>query len=322
MNTKKLLTQVKRELWENKIRFVYAPIIVTALLLGIMSIGVVKLGMSFAERGVQFNGGATIGHGSSNEDRVDLPSMLAKIDADGSNIYDMIVSGVTYANTSILGFMFLFVLLAYALGCLFDDRKNKDILFWRSLPVSETTNVLVKLGFLLLYSPLIIFVLNLIMGVIALVTATAFFSYHGAPISGLFSSIIHSGVALTAVEIFLRSVFFLILLLPVIGFMLLSSAWAKKSPFLFFLVLPVGLLILDKIFQEWFGANLHVIDTFIAYGKVLVNAGQGLSPSHLGSSHPAINFNANLIQGLLISTAVGVAFVTGSIWLRNNRYEI
>jgi hypothetical protein len=60
----------------------------------------------------------------------------------------------------------------------------------------------------------------------------------------------------------------------------------------------------------------------MAYGQVLVNAGQGLSPSHLGSAHSAINFDANLIQGLLISTAVGVAFVTGSIWLRNNRYEI
>ena len=287
-----------------------------------MSIGVVKLGMSFAEGGVQFRGGATIGHGSSNDGRVDVQSMLAKVDADGSNIYDMIVSGVTYANTSILGFMFLFVLLAYALGCLFDDRKNKDILFWRSLPVSETTNVLVKLGFLLLYAPLIIFALNFIMGVIALVTATAFFVLHGAPIGGLLSSIIHSGIALAAPEILLRSVFCLILLLPVIGFMLLSSAWAKKSPFLFFLVLPVGLLIIDKIFQEWFGANLHVIDTFIAYGQVLVSAGQGLSPSHLGDSHSAINFDTNLIQGLLISTAVGIAFVTGSIWLRNNRYEI
>lgn len=322
MNTKKLLTQVKRELWENKIRFVYAPIVVTTLLLGIMSIGVVKLGMSFAARGVQFNSGATIGHGSSDESRVDLQSMLSKIEAEGSNIYDMIIAGVTYANTSILGFMFLFVLLAYALGCLFDDRKNKDILFWRSLPVSETTNVLVKLGFLLVYAPLIVFALNLIVGVIALITATAFFVYHGAPIGNLFNSIIHSGIALTAPEIFVRSVFCLILLLPVIGFMLLSSAWAKKSPFLFCLVLPVGLLILDKISQEWFGANLHVIDTFIAYGKVLANAGQGVSPRHLGNSHSVINFDTSLIQGLLISIAVGVAFVAGSIWLRDNRYEI
>ncbi len=322
MNTKKLLTQVKRELWENKIRFVYAPIVVTVLLLGLMSIGAAKLGMNLSGGGVQFNGGATIGHGSSNETKMDVQYMLAKIDKDGSNIYDMIVSGVSYANTSLLALLFMFVLLAYALGCLFDDRKNKDILFWRSLPVSETTNVMVKLGFLLLYAPVIIFALNLILGVIALVTATVFFVYHGASIGGLFSAILHSGIALTAPEIFVRSVFCLILLLPVIGFMLLSSAWAKKSPFLFFIVLPVALLILDKIFQEWFGANLHVIDTFMAYGQVLVSAGQGLSPSELGKSSSAIFFDANLVGGLLISTTVGAGFVAGSIWLRNNRYEI
>ena len=87
-------------------------------------------------------------------------------------------------------------------------------------------------------------------------------------------------------------------------------------------MLPVGLLILDKIFQEWFGANLHVIDTFMAYGQVLVSAGQGLSPSELGKSSSAIFFDANLVGGLLISTTVGAGFVAGSIWLRNNRYEI
>lgn len=317
MNTKKLLTQVKRELWENKIRFVYAPIVVTVLLIGIMSIGVVKLSMALAGDGFEFKGGlklneATIGDDSSGKVVADVQSLLAKVDADGSNVYNMILSGVTYANTSILGFMFLFVLLAYALGCLFDDRKNKDILFWRSLPVSETTNVLVKLGFLLLYAPIIIVILNFIIGVIALVTATVFFAYHGAPIGNLFNAIIHSGIALIAPEIFLRSVFCSFLFLPIMGFMLLSSAWAKKSPFLFFAVLPVGLLILDKISQEWLGANLHVIDIFKAYGKMLVNASQGLS----------FAFSANVIQGLLISTAVGVGFVAGSIWLRNNRYEI
>ena len=132
--------------------------------------------------------------------------MLSKIDADGSNVYDMIVSAVSYVNTSLLALLFLFVLFAYGLGCLFDDRKNKDILFWRSLPVGEATNVLVKLGFLLLYAPLIAFILNLFVGVVALITATVFFIYHGASIGGLFSAILHSGVALTALEIFLKSI--------------------------------------------------------------------------------------------------------------------
>lgn len=322
MNTKKLLTQVKRELWENKIRFVYAPIVVTVLLLGIMSVGVLKLGMSFAEGGVQFRDGATIGHGSSNDSRVDMQTMLAKIESDGSNIYNMVIAGTTFANTSLLVLVFSFVLLAYAHSCLFDDRKQKDILFWRSLPVSETTNVLVKLGFMLLYAPLVIFVLNLVVGIFVLICATVFFSYHGAALSDLFVAIGHSDIALIAPCILMSCLLSLLLLLPVIGFIFLSSAWAKKSPFLFSSVLPVGLIILDKISQEWFSINLQVIDTLRSYWVMFFNSSSRVAKYYMSDSNQLSIFDANLATGLLISIAIGAAFVAASIWLRNNRYEI
>ena len=160
------------------------------------------------------------------------------------------------------------------------------------------------------------------MGVVALITATVFFIYHGASIGGLFSAILHSGVALTALEIFLKSIFCLILLLPVIGFILLSSAWAKKSPFLFGSVLPVGLVILDKISQEWFAINLRVIDTLIAYWTMFVKSTRSLAMNHASAADQAMVFDAHLATGLLISIVIGSAFVVGAIWLRNNRYEI
>jgi ABC-2 type transport system permease protein len=321
MNTKKILTQIKRELWENKIRFVYAPIVTTLLLVGIMGIGVVKLSMSFGERGLHFNGGATIGGGASIENKVDMQAMLKKIDADGSNVYDMVVSGATFANTSLLAILFLFVLLAYAHGCLFDDRKNKDILFWRSLPVSETSNVLVKLGILLFYVPTLVLALNIVVGVVVLIGATAFFSYHGVALNDSLGAFVHSSAALIAPKIFLSNIFSFILLLPVIGFMLVSSAWAKKSPFLFSSVLPVGLVIIDVISQKWFGINLHVIDTLTAYWVMFAKSFQGFAMGPLPYPNGLL-FDANLVFGLLLSMAIGAAFVTGSIWLRNNRYEI
>ena len=112
MNTKKILTQIKRELWENKIRFVYAPIVTTLLLVALMGVGVVRLSMSFNEHGLQFNGGATIGGGDSNQTRVDIQTMLKKVETDGSNVYDMVVSSATLMNTSFLAILFLLVLLA------------------------------------------------------------------------------------------------------------------------------------------------------------------------------------------------------------------
>lgn len=321
MNTKKILTQIKRELWENKIRFVYAPIVTTLLLIAIMGVGVVKLSMSFSERGLQFNGGAAIGGGASNETKLDMHAMLKKMDADGSNVYDMVVAGATFANTSLLVVLFLFVLLAYAHGCLFDDRKNKDILFWRSLPVSETSNVLVKLGFLLFYVPALVLALNIVVGIIVLIGATAFFSYHGITLSNSLGSFFHSSAMFIAPKIFLSNILSFILLLPAIGFMLVSSAWAKKSPFLFSSVLPVGLVILDLISQKWFGLNLHVIDSFTAYWAMFVKSIQGFAMGPLPYPN-GILFDSSFVAGLLLSIAIGAAFVVGAIWLRNNRYEI
>ncbi len=322
MNTKKILTQVKREFWENKIRFVYAPMVVTLLLIGIMSIGVVKLGMSFADGGLQFRDGATIGHGSSHDSKMDMHSMLAKMESDGSNMYNMVIAGTTFANTSLLVLVFTFVLLAYAHSCLFDDRKQKDILFWRSLPVSETTNVLVKLGFMLLYAPIVLFILNIVVGIFVLICATVFFAYHGAALSDLLAAIIHSDIALIAPCILMSCFLSLVLLLPVIGFIFVSSAWAKKSPFLFSSVLPVGLIILDKISQEWFSLNLQVIDTLKAYWTMFFTSSSRIAKYYMSDSNQLSIFDANLAVGLLVSVAIGAAFISGAIWLRNNRYEI
>lgn len=320
MNTKKLLTQVKRELWENKIRFVYAPLVVTGLLLVLIISGVIKFQMSIGDDGIHFRS-----NGLTNDlhaKNVTMESMMHSLKTDGSNAYEMVIAGTTFANTSILVLVFLFVLLAYAHSCLFDDRKQKDILFWRSLPVSETTNVLVKLGFVLLYVPLMIFVLNLVVGIFVLICATVFFSYHGAALSDLFVAIVHSDIALIAPCILMSCFLSLLLLLPVIGFMFLSSAWAKKSPFLFSSVLPVGLIILDKISQEWFSINLHVIDTLRSYWVMFFNSSSRVAKYYMSDSNQLSIFDANLATGLLISVAIGAAFVVGAIWLRNNRYEI
>lgn len=338
MNTKKLLTQVKRELWENKIRFVYAPIVVTAIYLALMCFAVVKFSLSLGSGLMEANSSNTISIGSSSEgkvkfgtgwhdgtsveNRIDAKAMIDKMQTDGSNLYDMVVSGVTFANTSFLAILFLFVWLAYAHGCLFDDRKNKDILFWRSLPVSETSNVLVKLGFLLFYAPVVVFLLNIVVGFFALLGASIFFSYHGVALSQSLGSIADSSTLLIAPKIFFGSILSSILLLPVIGFILLSSAWAKKSPFLFSSVLPVGLIILDKISQKWFGFNLHVLDLLNAYWVMLVKSAQSFALERAPFGNLSMVFDAYFISAMLISIVIGAVLVTGAIWLRNNRYEI
>ena len=46
----------------------------------------------------------------------------------------------------------------YLLDCLYADRKDRSVLFWKSLPISDTTTVLSKLGTALIVIPLVYFV--------------------------------------------------------------------------------------------------------------------------------------------------------------------
>jgi ABC-2 type transport system permease protein len=317
MNTKLLVTQAKRELWENKIRFVNAPIIVTGLLVLVMLIALMKFSGSVGAGGFHFQGGGVIGSGSSEETTpIDANAILAHVVKNGPEVYQQIISGVTYANTSLLCILFIIVILSYAHGCLFDDRKNRDILFWRSLPVSETVNVLVKCGFLLFYFPALMLLLNFAIGLIALLAASIFFIYKGIALGAVIGGVFHSGLFTTSLTIGVSSVLGLLLLMPVIGFMLFCSAFAKKSPFFLGAIIPTVLVVVDRIANAWFGLNIHVVDILTAYGGMLMRAKSAFIPSQI------FELDVNSLTALLMSLVIGAGFVAGAIWLRNHRYEI
>ena len=313
MNKQILITQAKRELWENKVGFVYVPFIVTALLLLIMAVAVVKFSSSVDGGGINFN----FSHqGNMHEKVFSLPELLEKVSHDGAKMYSDIIKGVVFSNCALLYMTFLIVFLGYAHGSLFDDRKNRDILFWRSMPVSETINVLTKFGFLLIYFPLVLFVLNVVLVVLTLIFSIVFLAAHGISVGLQLSAIAHSDIALTLGKVLSVSMLDMVLLTPVISFILLASAYTKKSPFLTTSLIPAVLIMMDKIVNYMTGINLHVIDTFYGYIKLFAGA---RSAFESGNAFPMDSASA---AGYLISLIMVVLFVNGAIWLRNNRYEI
>ena len=64
--------------------------------------------------------------------------------------------------------MLLFISPLYLLGCLFSDRKDKSVLFWKSLPVSETRVVLTKLAYGALLGPALFLLASLVVGLLHL----------------------------------------------------------------------------------------------------------------------------------------------------------
>ena len=328
MNFTKIITQFKRELWENKTGFIYTPVIVTSLFLLISISGVIYSlaasnvgedysGMQFrcTEDYCGFNSKSDAEVNNGDVNKVKSFDVVTSVMKDASAFNSMILAAM-YGNCIFLSFIFSLVLATYVLRCLFDDRKNKEILFWRSMPVSETTNVLVKLGMQIVAAPLIMLLINTAVSCILIVAGLIIFTLYGVPFGYLISSLVQGGNYYVPLQIFFETVFGFIMLLPVIGYFLCASAFAKKSPFFTGMLIPVMLIICDIILNKLMGVTLGVVKMFNSYIQVLFK----VKDAYL-LGHPLI-LDASVLLPFVICVSIGSMFVAAAIWLRNNRYEI
>jgi len=329
MTAQAIMIQLRRELWENRISFLVTPALVTALVVAIVisaclySGGVISR-FSFKFDGMPMDGGVFVAddHNASldMQPRVRDTKVVEVYDSihqvqSNPEAFDSILNGTMYANCALLYLVFSIVISAYALRCLFDDRKNKDVLFWRSMPVSETLNVLVKFSMILLVAPVVMLVLNLLVTFISIILGLLFYGYFGVAPSVLLASAIGGKTWYLPFQIFYELVFSLLMLMPVFGFAFLASAWARRSPFFLF-ASPAVLVLADMLLQRYWALNLGVIDLLSIYFAALVK-----TRSAFVLQEPFV-FDSSMWVPLLACIGVGASLIAGSIWLRNNRYEI
>jgi ABC-2 type transport system permease protein len=210
---------VRRELWEHR-SLIWAPL---AMALTIIVLSLVS--------GVM-NGGVDIRFGGERP----LPELLSDPDKQ-RGIFAVVMAGLVLPQL-LVGFVVVFF---YLLDCLFTERRDRSILFWKSLPVSDAKTVLSKLFVALVAVPLWIWALSLVVGLVVFGVVAATVS--GTPFAGLGAW--HGGTWL-AVQASLSGKLALAALwyLPVAGWLLLVSALAKRAPFVWatlpFLVLSIA----------------------------------------------------------------------------------
>jgi ABC-2 type transport system permease protein len=216
----------------------------------------------------------------------------------------------------------------YLLDCLYADRKDRSILFWKSLPLSDTETVLSKLIIAVVVIPAVYFI---IADVTALIMAFI--------VSIRLRSLI--GGALWQPEVWLQiQVLWIYVIvttaiwyLPVVGWLLLVSAWAKRAVMLWSILPPLLLCIIERFFgthmvwnvirQRLFGLPAASLRPSGAQSWNVSGAADD-STLHLPSSvwHfiDAGGFFSN--PQTWIGAAVGVVLVVGAIQLRMRRTEI
>jgi ABC-2 type transport system permease protein len=131
----------------------------------------------------------------------------------------------------------------YLLDCLYADRKDRSILFWKSMPISDTATVVCKLGTALIVIPLVYFALadltTLMMAFIISVRASSYID------SSLWRGELWLQIqALWLYLIVTTAIWYL----PVAAWLLVVSAWAKRAVMLWSILPPLALVIAERVF--------------------------------------------------------------------------
>ena len=220
-----------------------------------------------------------------------------------------------------IGGLFLTIMMLYStlylLDCLYDERRDRSVLFWKSLPISDTDTVLSKLLVGVIAIPLVSLVAADVTSLIVafIVSLRARSMVGGALWDG------STWLQIQALWIYVI-VTAAIWYLPVAGWCMMVSAWVKRAP-MFWSVLP--LLVIYLI--ERFFLGTHYLASVLGHrlGGYTHAAFHG---SWNGTEVTATAWKFIDIEGFFgnpatwIGLAVGAAMIVAAIQMRMRRTEI
>jgi ABC-2 type transport system permease protein len=135
------------------------------------------------------------------------------------------------------------VAIFYCLDALFAERRDRSILFWKSMPVSDTTTVLAKAFVPLAVIPAVAFVIALAMQAVLLVFASV-----ALPMRGIDTALMYDHLPMVAMTVGMLYgiAVHVAWYAPVYALLLLASV-ATRRPFLWVVVPLLAVQLLEKI---------------------------------------------------------------------------
>lgn len=321
MNTMKWL--LKREYWEHKGGFFWAPLVVSSIL-ALLTIGTMLTAVVLGKKsGFQVAGSVN---------GMDLQKAISTIsDSDKLEFAKGLAVGYPAVAMPVmitLGFVVFF----YCLGCLFDERKDRSILFWKSLPVSDRDSVISKALTALVVAPIFAVLFAMALSFIVLFTLMTLAAFSGLNLFGLVLGDSHFYWVI--LQIFSFIPIYALWALPTVGYLMFVSSWAKSKPFLW----AVGVPVLGGVILTWVNylADLPFkLDKYweIIVGRGLVsafpgswlghaaNAGDKLNPGNAIDLMTSQSYSLLMSANLWIGVIVGLAFLAGAVKMRRYRDE-
>ena len=282
--TRPMYWSVRRELWENRSIYI-APLVVAAVVLFGFLISTIHL-----------------------QDK-----MRAALALDPMKQHELIERPYDFAALLLMGTTFV-VAVFYCLDALHGERRDRSILFWKSLPVSDLITVVSKASIPLLVLPLLTFAITVVTQLIMLLLSTVVLLGSGLSVSTLWShvSLFQMSLALLYHLLVVHGLWYA----PIFGWLLLVSAWARRTPFLWAALPPLAIGVVEKIAfnTSHFAAMLG---NLIGGGEAgAASTGDSMSMGALVTGHPLS------APSFWVGLAFAAACLAAAVRLRRNREPI
>jgi ABC-2 type transport system permease protein len=288
--TRPMYWSVRRELWENRSIYI-APLIVAAVVLFASALGTIGL-----PRRVR-----------------SLPTL------DPAKRHAAVVMPVSMAPAPIILATFL-VGFFYCLDALYGERRDRSILFWKSLPVSDRTTVLSKATIPLVMLPLIAYALSVVTQVVLMMLSTMVLLGNGLSPAAFWGEVrFFQGLLIMLYGLTVHAFWFA----PIYAWLLLVSAWARRAPVLWAVLPPLAMSAVERIAfnTRYFMSMLQYRVTGAmteAFGRTPMRGSHG-DIDRLSQLDPAKFLSA---PGLWVGLIFAAAFLAAAVRLRRNREPI
>lgn len=218
-----------------------------------------------------------------------------------------------YAAAAAAAFMIsFFVAIFYCLGALQGERRDRSVLFWKSLPVSDTTTVLAKAAVPLVVLPLIVIAVSIGAQLVMLVWSTLVLLLNGVDPSQLWSRL-HLPMFWVMIPYGLLVHAFWDV--PFYGWLLLVSAWARRMPIVWAVAPWLGLALFEFLaFRTRHVLQLLELRVFGGFSLAYSADGKGKVPIETLSQVDPMRILAH--PGLWSGLLFGAACLAGCVWLR------
>jgi ABC-2 type transport system permease protein len=273
---------VRRELWENRSIYM-APVAVAAVIL------------------VAFSISSTLGIWESR---------LRLVPSRPQMPYDMAAGALMLTG--------IIVSVFYCLDALHSERRDRSILFWKSLPVSDVTTVLAKASIPLIVVPLLTFAIAIAMQWMMLLVSSAVLLISGQSVATLWRSLPLASMWLLMLYHIITA--HAIWPFPVYCWLLLVSGWARRATFLW-AALPLvaiaaveGIVFRTRYFAELIGRR------FIGDAPAMNMAPDSMGLDPLTTHLTVGRFLTS--PGLWVGFAIAALFLAAAVRVRRHQGPI